>query len=386
MAEIATRPRSGCRCMSENTPEHMDMSNIFIACDRYEYRINLTQVEGCQAGNEKRLENLKAGLALVSGCAVRPKFPNTEYRNLQAIWGGVMELRQLKYFIAVAEELHFGRAAERVHISQPPLSMQIRNLETELGVQLLRRTSRSVELTEAGAFFLQEANSLVQRLDEAVSKARRIERGEAGTLSIGFVGPAMDVSLPDAIREFRSEHPGVCLDLFEMVTREQFEALASGDIQIGFMRLYGQGLRGFAAELVVREPYVLALPAGHRLDGAERVGLDELKGEPLVFFPRGLHPELYDAMFACFKEAGFSPNVVQEVKTKKTTLSLVAAGIGLAIVPESSATLTSKGIQYRPIMGNLPKVEIFAVREEKRATALMDKFMAVVRKHRSISP
>ena len=297
-----------------------------------------------------------------------------------------MELRQLKYFMAVAEELHFGRAAERVHISQPPLSMQIRNLESELGVQLLRRTSRSVELTEAGAFFLREVKSVVQRLDDAASMARRIERGEAGRLAVGFVGPAMDVSLPDAIREFRSEHPGVYLDLFEMVTGEQFEALASGDIQIGFMRLYGQDLRGFAAELVVREPYVLALPAGHRLVGAKRVGLDELKGEPLVFFPRGLHPKLYDAMIACFKEAGFSPNVVQEVKTKKTTLSLVAAGVGLAIVPESSATLRSKGIQYRPIMGNLPKVEIFAVREEKRATALMDKFMAIIRKHRSISP
>jgi DNA-binding transcriptional LysR family regulator len=297
-----------------------------------------------------------------------------------------MELRQLKYFVAVAEELHFGRAAERVHISQPPLSMQIRNLEDELGLQLLQRNSRNVELTEAGAVFLEEAKSVLQKLDDAVSNAQRIARGDEGMLSIGFVGPAMDTSLPKALREFRTKQPGVVLDLLEMNTQEQFDALASGKIQLGLMRLYQQDFNGFTAELFVRESYVLAMPKGHQMTGSKRVKLSTLKNEPFIFYPRRLHPKLYDGMLACFRNAGFTPNIIQEVKTKKTTLSLVASGIGISIVPKSSVALRSEGIQYRPIIGHLPKVEIFAVWDENRTTPLMTKFLTIIRKHRRISP
>lgn len=295
-----------------------------------------------------------------------------------------MEMRQLKYFIAVAEELHFGRAAERVNISQPPLSMQIKNLEEELGFKLFKRNSRSVELTESGRYFLGKIKSIIDKLDEAKLNASRIARGDSGMLSIGFIGPAMDTCLPEALRDFHSKYPDTTLNLLEMKTDEQLEALASGKIHIGIVRLFEQDLPGFASELIVREPYVLALYDDHHLTRFKKINLKKLNGEPFIFYPRSMHPKLYDAVYICFKNAGFTPDIVQEAKTKKTTLSLVASGIGISIVPESSGKLRLDGVQYRPVKGYLPDVEIYAAWNRKQDNPLITNFLHALKKHRQI--
>ncbi|GBC62264.1 LysR family transcriptional regulator [Desulfonema ishimotonii] len=293
-----------------------------------------------------------------------------------------MELRQLRYFMAVAEERHFGRAAKRVCISQPPLSMQIRNLEAEIGVQLFRRTTRRVELTEAGAAFLREVRSVTEKLEAAVETARRVAGGAAGRISVGFVGPAMDAFLPGVIREFREHAPGVILSLAEMDTRAQLDALGAGRIQAGFVRLFRHELPGLRAEPIFREPYVLAFPPGHRLADYECVPLAALKGEPMILYPRQIQPALYDRIMAACAEAGFSPDIVQEAVTKKTTLALVAAGLGLALVPESSAQFRPADLLYRPVSGPLPMVEIALVRKKDAHAPALDRFIRIARKYK----
>lgn len=272
-----------------------------------------------------------------------------------------MELKQLRYFVAVGEELHFGRAAKRVNISQPPLSMQIRNLEEELGTALFKRSSRRVELTEPGRVFLEEVHGILDALDKAVGKTRDAAKGYAGRLAIGFMGPAMDSFLPRAIRIFREKHPGIRLVLSEMSTNDQLQALHAGKIRAGFVRIYRNRLKGLDRALVWQEPYVLALPKGDPLSHEKEVGVGQLKGRSMILFPRKMQPMLYDDIMACFKNEGFEPQIAQEASTKKTTVALVAAGLGLAIVPESSRTLRAEDVVYRPISDParlLPGVEI----------------------------
>ena len=296
-----------------------------------------------------------------------------------------MELRQLKYFMAVAEERHFGRAAQRMNISQPPLSMQIRNLEDELGVKLFHRTSRRVELTEAGALFLNEIRPAVQRLESAVETVRQLGQGQAGRLSLGFVGSAMETALPEVILEFQTTYPGVTLNLEEALTRQQLDTLHSGDLDIGIMRLFDHDLSGLSAELFVRQSYSLAIPKDHPLARSGKIRLSELQGQPLIMYPRHQSPKLYDRMLAGFTEAGFSPNLVQQVTTKKTTLALVAAGVGMALVPESASSLRTRGITFRPVIGNLPPVEFFAVWNPTRTTPAMNHFLEIFRRYRDYS-
>jgi DNA-binding transcriptional LysR family regulator len=282
-----------------------------------------------------------------------------------------MEMRQLRYFIAVAEELHFGRAAERVNICQPPLSQQIKNLEEELGTQLFHRKNKRISLTEAGTAFLEDAKEILRRVDTAVEKVRGIGRGVVGQISLGLVLPAMDTFVPDAIRAFRSHYPMVEIQLSEMGTLAQVAALRANSIHMGIMRLFQHDATGFIVEKIVEEPYVLAIPSGHRLASLDAVPLGALDGEPLIFFPRRSHPALHDKIVACFSAAGSTPVIAQEATTKFTSIALVAAGLGVALVPASAQKQSRPGVAYRPIAGDIPTVELSLVWRAETETAAL---------------
>lgn len=272
-----------------------------------------------------------------------------------------MEIRHLRYFVAVAEELHFGRAARRLHICQPPLSQQIKALEQELGTELFHRKNKRTSLTEAGEVFLKEAREILHRVELATEKVSRIALGTMGRISMGFVLPAMDTFLPDAIRKFRSRNPDIEIRLLELGTFAQLEGLGAGHIDVGVMRLFQQDTPGLVVEKIVEEPYVLALPSGHPLASLTTVSLGALDGEPLILFPRQSHPTLHDKIIACCSAAGCTPKISQEATTKITMISLVAAGMGIALVPESARKQQRSGVVYRTVLGDLPMVELSLV-------------------------
>jgi len=277
-----------------------------------------------------------------------------------------MELRDCRCFLAVAEELHFGRAAARLGMAQPPLSQRIKALEKALGTRLFDRTSRSVTLTPAGEAFKDEARVLLELAEKAGETVRRIGQGLAGRLTVGCVNPAMDAFLSAALAAFRIASPDVTLVLREMSTREQIPALASGRLDIGFVRYAGQPIPGAVVTAISREPYIAALPAGHPLARARRIALSSLDGQAMVMPPRAALPLLREAMTAALAQAGAVPVTVQEAASKFTTLSLVAAGMGLALVPASVRVWKRAGVVFRDIDGALPEVTLAAIRPEGR--------------------
>lgn len=285
-----------------------------------------------------------------------------------------MELRQLNYFIAVAEELHFSRAAKRVNISQPPLSIQIRNLEEELGADLFKRTSRSVELTEAGRYFLNECREILKNIQSAVETTKKIAIGSIGQLEIGTIGPAMDTFLPAIIQDFNRNNPGIVLTIRELITNKQIEYLNSGQIQVGFARIYHHELKELSHKIVWREPYVLAVPETHPFMSKRSIFLHELKGQAMIMYPRSVQPLLYDTIVKFCELAGFKPKISQEANTKYTTCALVAAGLGVAIVPESSKKIYREGVNYLPITDSLPMVEFSMVWKQNNDSPVLKRF------------
>lgn len=218
-----------------------------------------------------------------------------------------MELRQLRYFLAVAEELHFGRAARRMNISQPPLSQQIRQLEDELGATLFERTSRSVALTPEGVFLKKEASTILGKLGKACETVKAMGRGEEGHLSIGFVVILNQSRLPEVIRDFRVKYPDVRLELKEMSTNAQLIALEDGELDIGFIRAYGHRLEGLNQQSYLREDYMLAISDDHPLAKNSEIRLCDLTDEPLIMFNRDYQPELYDHILRLFAQAEDDP-------------------------------------------------------------------------------
>ena len=269
-----------------------------------------------------------------------------------------MELRHLRYFVMVAEELHFGRAAEKLHISQPPLSMQIRSLEEELGVTLLHRTQRHVSLTQAGHAFLQEARQILARLEQAVLMTRRAGRGEIGELAVGFISVADYNVLPVVLREFRQRFPLVNLTLRESTTDAQIRDLIGCRIDVGFV-LPPIDEPALQSACIVREPLVAALPERHPL--ARRPGklaLAKLKDAPFILFPRPMAPGLYDDVVSFCRAAGFSPRVEQEAVQMQTIVSLVSAELGVALIPASLTNLRRTGVTYKALREQSPLTEI----------------------------
>jgi LysR family transcriptional regulator, benzoate and cis,cis-muconate-responsive activator of ben and cat genes len=289
-----------------------------------------------------------------------------------------MELRHLRYFLAVADELHFGRAAARLHIAQPPLSRQIQQLEEELGFALFTRTARRVRLTDAGRAFHAEARSIVARVGEATEAARRVARGEAGALAVGFVASATYALLPRLYRRFRERHPGVALTLAELSTAEQVEALRAGHIQVGLARP-PVGDDTLAVEPLDEEPLVVALPARHRLAAERDVPLRALAAEPFVLFPRRPRPGWIDFVLGACAAAGFRPIVAQEVLELSTTVTLVAAGIGVTLVPASAQALRLAGVTYRPLRAPSPRTRLVALSRADEPRAAVRHFLDTAR-------
>jgi DNA-binding transcriptional LysR family regulator len=269
-----------------------------------------------------------------------------------------MELRHLRYFVMLAEELHFGRAAEKLHISQPPLSMQIRALEDELGVRLFNRTQRHVALTQAGNALLQEARQVLARVDQAVLVTRRAGRGEIGQLAVGFISVADYNVLPSVLRDFRRRYPLVNLTLHEATTDVQVRDLLAGRLDVGFV-LPPVGEPALESVSILREPLIAALPDKHPLaDKPGKLDLGKLRDAPFILFPRPYAPGLYDDIVSCCKAAGFSPRVEQEAIQMQTIVSLVSAELGVALIPASLMNLRRTGVAYKALRQTSPMTEI----------------------------
>ena len=270
------------------------------------------------------------------------------------------ELWQLRYFIAVAERLHFGRAAQALHISQPPLSRAIRALEERLGVALLVRTRRRVELTPEGARLLDEARRLLAQLERAVGELRGLAAGEHGRLRIGFVSLADYGVLPGLLKAYKAARPGVRLALREMLSPHQAEALVSGELDFGFLLPPVAGGAELEHVVVQRERFVAALPARHALARRRgRLSMGELGSEPLVMVPREIAPGLYDIVAGLAARASLSLNVAQEAVQMQTVVSLVSSGLGCAVVPASVANLGRRGVVYRDIADSHPRLDLW---------------------------
>jgi len=294
----------------------------------------------------------------------------------------VPDLRRLRYFVAVAERLHFGRAAEALHISQPPLSRAIRALEDELAVPLFVRTRRKVELTPEGARLLEETRRLTGQLERMVHELRAMASGQHARLRIGFVSLAdYGGLLPELLREYKSAHAGVRLSLREMLSPDQAAALHAGELDFGLLLPPVAGAARLDHLVVQREPFVVALPARHPLArGKGRLRLRELAGEPFVMIPRQIAPRLYDIVAQLAAQAGMSLNVAQEAIQMQTVVSLVSSGLGAAVVPASVANLGRRGVVYRPLAERHPRLDLWLAWRRGTLAASAAEFVALARR------
>lgn len=288
-----------------------------------------------------------------------------------------MELRHLRYFLAVAEELHFGRAALRVRIAQPPLSQQIRKLERELGVALFNRSKRRVELTPAGRAFQEEARRVLALAERAARTAQRAGRGETGNLAIGFV-PSADLDvLPRVLRAWRTRFPNVEFELHSLLPAAQVDALRAGRIDVGFVRVPIDDT-GLVVESIQREPLLAVLPRAHRLARVPRVRLADFASDTMLLFPRYIAPGYYDVFIKACRRAGFTPRILHP-GSMQTNLALVSAGLGVTLLPASIRSLRRTGVVYRPLAPPVPQVEMAVAYRRDERSAVLHAFVEVLR-------
>lgn len=287
-----------------------------------------------------------------------------------------LELRHLRYFAAVADELHFGRAAARLSVSQPALSVQIRQLEDIAGVRLFERHSRNVALTDAGRVLAEAAPKLMRDADAALIASQQAASGQTGELRVGF-GPTLMLStLAEVVRSYRARFPQVRLDLHELPSAEQTEALLSGDLDLGIVRASAPDPR-LKAETFVKEPLLIALNRRHPLASRRRVSVADLASEPWIMFPHHIAPLLHEQVMQLCAKAGFRPTVVQESREVYTTVGLVGCGIGVTIIPSAARLMAWKGVAYKSI----PKafVQLSIVRASGNTRPVVDAFVSVAR-------
>ena len=259
-----------------------------------------------------------------------------------------IEIRHLRYFVAVAETLHFGKAATKLGMAQPPLSQQIKKLERMLGYALFDRTTRGVRLTTVGQFFAERAMNVLAKMQDDVEMTRRVGAGKEGVLNVGFSGSVMFTALPKAIESYRRMRPSIELRLRELVTAEQIPALLDGSLAIGFLR-DGEERQGLLLESILREPYIAVLPSRHKLARKKLLSPLDLKDEPFVLFARKMGNLAFDRTVACCEAAGFRPNIVQDAPQWPTVLRLVAAGLGVSLAPACVGNLMMPGVSYRKL-------------------------------------
>lgn len=293
-----------------------------------------------------------------------------------------MEFRQLKYFIAVAEERNIGRAATRLHISQPPLTRQIQQLEEEFGAQLFLRTPRGVELTQAGEMFLRDARNIRDLMEQAVERVREAGQGKRGKMDIGIFGSGILDVIPKVLHAFRARHPDVQIALHQMSKKEQIEALRQHRIIAGFNRML-QPLPDLSSELVMVESIMVAVNENHPLAAKPAILLKELAGQPLILFPSGARPSFIDKVWDLCAAEGFQPTVSQEVGDAPTSVALVAAGFGLSLVPEAASSLSVPGVVYRRL-ANAPDavVDLSCIYRNDETSPLLLAFLQTIREFR----
>lgn len=299
-----------------------------------------------------------------------------------------MELRHLRYFVAVAETLSFTRAAERLHIGQPPLSMQIRDLEEELGARLFERSRRKVALTEAGLRFLEHARAILERAARAAEEARRAAAGELGELRVGFTSslPYSEM-LPALLSGFRRRHPEVHLQLRELFTAAQFAALAEGELDVGLVRVGAQGAPpGIALQELGRDPLCVVVHASHALAQRAAISFAELAEEGFITFPRGAGTGLPDLLQTLAGAAGFMPKIVQTAREATTQIGLVAAGLGLAVLPAPLSCVRIPRVRYLPLTDAGAEFPLSVAWPDREPAPVTARFLAVLEEVRATPP
>lgn len=289
-----------------------------------------------------------------------------------------MELRHLTYFVTVAEELHFGRAARRLFMSQPPLSQQIKQLEEEIGVVLLTRTKRQVLLTAAGEVFLGEARKILAHARHAVEAARRAARGEVGQLSVGFVSSAVYGQVPALFRLMRSRYPRVSLLLQDLTSEEQVEALKVNSIDVGIIRPPVVDAESLAMRVIWQEAFMVALPESNPLSRQEEITIEELAEESFIQISRHVAPGYYDQCIRICARAGFAPRIVQEARTLPTIVSLIASGMGLSILPTSLLSLQRSRVVYRPLKHPAPTTDLAVIWRPADESPTLRSFLEII--------
>jgi len=289
-----------------------------------------------------------------------------------------MDLRQLKCFLAVAETLHFRKAAELLNMSQPPLSAAVMSLEADLEVKLFERSTRNVRLTEAGSALKQQGTLLMQELNRIVGETKRIGEGLSGRLAIGFVGISMNLGLPKHLKEFRARYPDILISLDELPSHLLVEALLGGKLDIAFVRVLDRQSETLRSKIFAEESYFLAIPESAELARRKSVKLEHLDRESLLFFPRHFHPEIYDTWMDVFRKAKIQPEMIQEARSLQTELGLVAAGMGMALVAASVAKEAREGIVFRRLHGTIPKVKVHALWHPDRETKALKNLLRLL--------
>jgi DNA-binding transcriptional LysR family regulator len=285
-----------------------------------------------------------------------------------------MEFRQIRSFLSIAETLHFGRTAELIHLSQPALSLQIRALEEEVGVRLFERNRRKTTLTAAGFAFREDAALALLQLDQAIRNARLAANGKLGLLRIGFISTAGIEIVPNITRQFRELNPEVEVSLRAITTADQVQMLETGSLDIGFLRLPIGRHSALDAVTVHREPFVLVVPASHKLAKRKRVRLREVSGQDFVMYERSYAPGFHDLIFGMLRDAGIVPNVSQTAAEISTMVSLVDAHMGIAILPASAVKHSVASVIACDILDHIPKSEIAIVVSKHVRAAVVDYF------------
>lgn len=280
-----------------------------------------------------------------------------------------MDLRHLRYFVAVAEERHFTKAADRLGIKQPPLSVQIRQLEREMGTPLFRRLTRGAELTEAGTLLLHEARGILEQVERTKANVQSRARGETGRIRVGFAGATyFQPHIPGLIQAYRKRYPDVLLTPEQSNTPNLIEALRNGTLDIAFVRPPLSDGEGITLQSLVEEPMRIVLPSYHRHAGSGAQSLATLAQETFILFPRAIGPGLYDSIISSCQRSGFSPTLGQEAPQISSIVHLVAAGFGVSVVPKSIEQIRADGIVYLPIEGEAPRAPIcLALRKDNRS-------------------